>query len=296
MTQHTPPRATVPAGAIDCHMHVFGTLDRYPPAAQRSYTPLPASLDDYLAMAATVGLARNVFVQASAYGTDNRCMLDAMRVRGPLCRGVAVIDDAVTDAVLAEMHALGVRGVRVNAATFGMTDPAAVAGQLNRTIARVAPLGWHVQIFAQLSMLQTLHETLAQAPVPIVIDHMGLPRTDLGVDQPGFAAVLDLLTRGHCWVKVSGTYRVSTSATDFSDATPIAAALIRANPARIVWGTDWPHTGAHKNQRGAEPPTIAYRRLDDGVLLDLLADATDATDAATLQRVLVDNPSALYDF
>jgi predicted TIM-barrel fold metal-dependent hydrolase len=274
-------------------MHVFGELDRYPPAAQRSYTPLPARLDEYLAMAGTIGLRRNVFVQASAYGADNSCMLDAMRSRGALCRGVAVIDDATTDAELAEMHRLGVRGVRVNAATFGVTDPAAIAEQLDRTIARVAPLGWHVQIFSQLATLHALHDPLAQAAVPIVIDHMGLPRAGLGLDQAGFGTVLHLLTLGHCWAKVSGTYRVSASDTDFSDATPFAAALIRANPSRIVWGSDWPHTGHHQGARGTEPPIIAYRRLDDGALLDLLAAATDA---ATFRRVLVDNPAQLYDF
>jgi predicted TIM-barrel fold metal-dependent hydrolase len=293
MNQHTKPRSTVPADATDCHMHVFGELHRYPPAAKRSYTPLPASLDEYLALTATIGLRRNVFVQASAYGSDNRCMLDAMRSRGNVCRGVAVIDDATTDAELVEMQQLGVRGVRVNAATFGVTDPDAIAEQLNRTIARVAPLGWHVQIFSKLETLHALHDMLATATVPIVIDHMGLPRADLGVDQPGFASVLNLLALGHCWVKVSGTYRVSTSDTDFSDATPIAAALIQANPSRIVCGTDWPHTGEHQGVRGSEPPTIAYRKLDDGVLLDLLADATDA---ATFKRILVDNPAQLYNF
>jgi predicted TIM-barrel fold metal-dependent hydrolase len=232
-------------------------------------------------------------VQASAYGTDNRCMLDAMRTRGALCRGVAVIDDATTEAELDEMHALGVRGVRVNAATFGVTDIAATAEQLNRTIARVARLGWHVQIFAKLGMLVALRDTLAAAAVPIVIDHMGLPRADLGLDQPGFTTVLELLGLGHVWVKVSGTYRVSISATDFTDATPYARALVAANPQRCVWGTDWPHTGEHKQSFESGPPTIAYRRLDDGVLLDLLADATDA---ATFRRVLVDNPVELYGF
>ncbi len=293
MTQQTAPRAIIPADATDCHMHVFGDLDLYPPAAQRSYTPLPASLAEYEAMCAIVGLRRNVFVSASAYGPDNRCMLDAMRTRGALCRGVAVIDDATTDAELAEMNALGVRGVRVNAATFGVTDPAAIAAELTRTIARVSPLGWHVQIFAGLAMLEALHDTLAQSAVPIVIDHMGLPRADLGLDQPGFANVLKLLSLGHCWVKVSGTYRVSVSTSDFSDATPYARALIAANPARCVWGSDWPHTGAHKQSFQSGPPTIAYRPLDDGVLLDLLADATDA---ATFKRVLVDNPAMLYGF
>ncbi len=274
-------------------MHVFGALDRYPPAARRSYTPLPASLDEYLAMTEATGLRRNVFVQASAYGTDNRCMLDAMRSRGALCRGVAVIDDATTDAELAEMQHLGVRGVRVNAATFGVTDPGAVADEIDRTIARVAPLGWHVQVFSTLDMLHALHDRLAAATVPIVIDHMGMPRAGRGLDQPGFASVLHLLTLGHCWVKLSGAYRVSGAATGFSDAMPFAAALIQANPDHVVWGSDWPHTGAHQQSHGTEPPTIAYRELDDGALLDLLADATDP---ATFARILVDNPARLYGF
>jgi predicted TIM-barrel fold metal-dependent hydrolase len=293
MTQHTAPRAIIPDGATDCHMHVFGDLDRYPPAPVRSYTPAPASLAEYEAMTSTIGLSRNVFVTASAYGADNSCMLDAMRERGAKCRGIAVIDDATTDAELAEMNSLGVRGVRVNAATFGVTDPAAIGAELDRTIARVAKFGWHVQIFAQLTMLDSLHDTLAKAPVPIVIDHMGLPRADRGLDQPGFSSVLKLLSLGHIWVKIGGTYRVSTSETDFSDATPFAHALVAANPTRCVWGTDWPHTGAHKQSFQAGPPTIEYRPLDDGRLLDLLADATDA---ATFRRVLVDNPAELYGF
>ncbi len=293
MTQHTAPHTAIPADATDCHMHVFGDLDLYPPAAKRSYTPLPASLAEYEAMCAIVGLKRNVFVSASAYGTDNRCMLDAMRSRGALCRGVAVIDDTITDAKLAEMNAIGVRGVRVNAATFGVTDPGAIAAELSRTIARIAPFGWHVQIFAGLAMLEALHVTLADAAVPIVIDHMGLPRADLGLEQPGFAKVLRLLSLGHCWVKVSGTYRVSASTTDFSDATPFVRALIAANPGRCIWGSDWPHTGAHKQSFQSGPPSIAYRPLDDGTLLDLLADATDAS---TFKRILVDNPALLYGF
>ncbi len=293
MTQHTAPRTAMPAGAIDCHMHVFGALDRYPPAAIRSYTPLPASLDEYLAMTAATGLQRNVFVQPSVYGTDNSCMLDAMRIRGPLCRGIAVIDDATDDADLAEMHRLGVRGVRVNAATFGVTDPAAVAEQLNHTIARVAKLGWHLQVFAKLEVLHNLRATLGASPVPIVIDHMGLPRAALGLDQPGFATVLDLVRHGPCWVKVSGSYRVSGSSAGFSDSTPFAKALIQANPSRVVWGSDWPHTGEHKQSGEATAPTIAYRPLDDGKLLDLLADAAGAE---TLRRILVDSPAHLYDF
>jgi predicted TIM-barrel fold metal-dependent hydrolase len=294
MNQHTRPTAIMPAGAIDCHMHVFGEPDRYPLAARRSYTPLPASLEDYLAMSETVGLARNVFVQASAYGTDNRCMLDAMRRRGAACRGVAVIGTNTSDAQLVEMHTLGVRGVRLNFVSAGVTDAAAAAGELERIIARVAPLRWHVQIFASLAVLRALQEVLAASPVTIVIDHMGLPSANRGLTQQGFDTVLRLLGTGHCWVKVSGTYRVSNSRNgEYSDATPFAAALIRANPSRIVWGSDWPHTGQHNRSPDPAAPTIHFRKLNDGTLLDLLAGATTP---AIFKRILVDNPTMLYEF
>eukprot|EP01037_Dinobryon_pediforme_P002027 gene2027-2065_t len=293
MSQHSKPRHPVPADATDCHMHVFGDLEASPPAAKRSYTPAPASLEDYLAMCAVVGLHRNVFVTASAYGSDNRCMLDAMRIRGGLARGVAVIDETTTDAALSDMADLGVKGVRVNAATFGITDIAVIAEELNHTFARVAPLGMHVQLFAPLPMIDALADTIANARVPVVIDHMGLPSAKLDLDQPGFETVCRLLQHGHVWVKVSGTYRVSASETDFSDATPFARTLVECAPKRCVWGSDWPHTGHHKQGFQFGPPVIEYRKVDDGTLMDLLAEATTPE---SFRRVLVDNPAELYGF
>ncbi len=294
MSQHSKPKAAIPAGGIDCHMHVFGELDAYPPSPRRSYTPRPATLDAFEAMLHTIGLQRNVFVQASAYGTDNACMLDAMRTRGTeLCRGVAVIDPArVTDADLNEMHALGVRGVRLNIATFQLSDIAALQDLLRQTIARVQPLGWHVQIFASLDTLTELRALIEAAPCPVVIDHMGLTKAPLGLGQPGFGMLCEWLTLGHVWVKVSGFYRVSPEASDFTAATPYARALIDANPARCVWGTDWPHTGSHGRSLADGPPLIEYRSLDDGVLLDLLAEAA----GPHLDKVLVENPATLYQF
>ena len=293
MSQHSKPRKPIPAHATDCHMHVFGDLQAYPPAAKRSYTPAPASLEDYLAMCEAVGLRRNVFVTASAYGTDNRCMLDAMRIRGDLARGVAVIGDATTDSELSEMADRGVKGVRVNAATFGITDIGVISDELNHTIARVAPFGMHVQLFAPLAMIAALADTIAKSKVPVVIDHMGLPSAKLDLDQPGFETLCRLLQHGHVWVKVAGTYRVSASETDFSDATPFARTLIECAPKRCVWGSDWPHTGHHKQAFQSGPPVIEYRRLDDGYLLDLLADATTPE---SFELVLVDNPAELYGF
>lgn len=292
MTQHSRPALAVPPGGIDCHMHVFGTVERYPPATQRSYTPHPAELPDYLAMLDIIGLERNVFVQASAYGADNRCMLDAMRLRGALCRGIAVIDSHTSAAELDEMHALGVRGVRLNVATFGLTDTEALRRQMQHAISRVAHRGWHLQIFAKLNMLVALAEDIKSAPCPVVIDHMGLPLALQGLDQPGFSTICDLLGLGHVWVKVSGTYRVALTERDFSAATPFAKALIDANPARCVWGTDWPHIGHHAQRLADQPPLAEFRPLDDGELMALLAAAA----GPHLGRVLVDNPASLYQF
>ena len=291
---HSRPRLAVPAGACDCHMHVFGPRERYPYAAARTYTPRPAPLADYLAMASTLRLGRVVFVQPSAYGGDNRCLLDAMREVGPSARGVIGPDATATHAALREMKRLGVRGVRLNVASRGFRDAARIADMVRATAARIAALGWHLQLFTDLEVIESLAETFRRAPVPIVIDHMGLAAAALGPAQPGFAALLALLSEGCCWVKLSGSYRISRQEPDFPDAAPMARALIAANPDRVLWGTDWPHTAGHGHAQQAEPPLIEYRQLDDGRLIDLLADWTD--DEATVGRILVHNPARLYGF
>jgi predicted TIM-barrel fold metal-dependent hydrolase len=292
---HSAPSVPLPLGSTDCHMHVFGPLEDYPCAPNRSYTPRIATLAQWEAMAAQIGLTRQVLVQASAYGADNRCMLDAMRQAGARCRGVAVIDEATRDGELADMHALGVRGVRVNAATFGNDDASRILDQIRRTAARIAPLGWHIQIFTRLAVIDALATELARMPVPLVVDHMGLARAELGVTQPGFASLLRLVREGKSWVKISGAYRVSSRAPDYADAAPIARALIDANHERILWGSDWPHTGEHKGAaHDGEPPLIDYRPLDNGKLADLLIDWCDSD--AMLKRVLVENPATLYGF
>jgi predicted TIM-barrel fold metal-dependent hydrolase len=243
-------------------------------------------------MAAQIGLDRQVLVQASPYGADNSCMLDGLIEAGARSRGVAVIDETTTDEMLTKLHAHGVRGVRVNAATFGDKDPSKIVKQLSWTAARVAPLGWHVQIFADLAVIDALAADLQKLPTDLVIDHMGLPKAERGVAQPGFSTIFDLLANGRTWVKVSGTYRIS-SQPDYADAVPIARALIAAAPDRVVWGTDWPHTGEHKGATH-EAPLTDYRPLDAGHLTNLLIES--CADDAQLKRVLVDNPTKLYDF
>jgi predicted TIM-barrel fold metal-dependent hydrolase len=291
---HSKPDFAVPVGACDCHMHVFGPRELYPYFANRTYTPRQAPLADYLTMAARLGLQRVVFVQASAYGADNRRMIDAMREVGPAARCVIGLDDSISDAELAEMNRLGVRGVRINVASRGLRDAGEVSRMLHAAAARVAPLQWHLQLFADLPVIEGLAATFRKLPVPIVIDHFGLAQAAAGTSQPGFSSLLDLLSDERCWVKISGCYRISQKEPDFPDAGPIAKALIAANVDRLVWGTDWPHTSSHGHSLSAEPALIEYRQLDDGVLINQLA--TWAGDELSLTKILVHNPAQLYRF
>ena len=281
----------VPPLACDCHMHVFGEPARYPPAAWRAYDPIPMGLERYDAEAARMGFGRVVFVQPSAYGTDNACMLDALRARGASSRGVAVIDDATDDAALAEMHALGVRGVRLNLVSNGAPDPAAAIAHLRAAAARVGPVGWHVQIYARPDLFVDLSAVLPDLGVAVVVDHMGATDGMLAASRPGFDALLQLLADGVAWVKISGANRVSKLAHGFADAVPVMAALVTANPGRAIWGTDWPHIGPHV---AGAPQPVVYMPHDNLDLLRLLGEAVP--DAAVRRAVLVDNPARLYGF
>ena len=284
----------VPPGACDCHVHVFGIAAEFPFVDSRGYTPPPAGADELLKLQATLGLSRVVIVQPSVYGTDNSCTLDGMRRLGPdRARGVAVIDDKTTAAQLKEMHAAGIRGVRVNLETGGVSDPAISRRNLDAAIARVASLGWHVQVYTRLSVVEAVHDDVLKSAVPVVFDHFGGAQAAGGVNQPGFAALLDLVRAGKAYVKVSGHYRSSTKAPAFDDVAPLARALIAANPDRIVWGTDWPHP--HHADPGKELTELTPSfDIDDGLALAQLPRW--APTAATRRKILVDNPARLYDF
>ena len=284
----------VPAGACDCHVHVFGTADQFPFAAARGYTPPPAGAAELLQLQNALSLSRVVIVQPSVYGTDNRCTLDGMRRLGTArARGVAVIGDATTDAELKEMHEAGIRGVRVNLATAGESDPARARANLKAAVDRVAGLGWHVQVYTGLDVVEALADDVMKLPVPIVFDHFGGAQAIGGVGQAGFATLLSLVRSGKAYVKISGHYRSSTKAPAYDDVAPLARALIAANPDRIVWGTDWPHP--HHAEPGKELSEITPAfDIDDGLALAQLPRW--APTAATRRKILVDNPARLYDF
>jgi predicted TIM-barrel fold metal-dependent hydrolase len=268
-----------PPGATDCHCHVFGPYARYPLSPGRSYTPPEASVAEYLRMLGTIGLSRTVMVQPSVYGTDNAVTLDAVEEIGlNRARAVVVVDEGAGEADLAAMAARGARGVRFNA----VSGNGAPLEQLERLAERIAPFGWHVQLYTGPDALPELEPALRRLPVPVVVDHMGGVKAAAGgVEHPGFRSLLRLL-EGGAWVKLSG-YR-SSAGPPYADVASMARALLSAAPDRCVWGTDWPHPSLHDP---AEVP-------DDGALLDALGEW--APDEAARRAVLVDNPARLYGF
>jgi predicted TIM-barrel fold metal-dependent hydrolase len=284
----------VPAGACDSHTHIFGDPEKFPFFAGRVYTPEPASPEEMAALHKSLHLERVVIVTPSVYGPDNSATLFGMKARGATARGVAVIDDKTPESELEAMKAAGVRGIRINLATGGINDPAVARGRLQSAIDRAKGHDWHVQIYSNLPVLAALKNDLAQSPVPLVLDHFAGAQAALGVDQPGFADVVELVRSGKVYVKISGAYRASKAAPDYAEVLPFAKALIAANPDRLVWGTDWPHPDA-VTPPGKKPTDVTpLLQIDDGALLNLLAVWT--TDAAIRQKILVTNPARLYGF
>ena len=289
----TPVNFELPRGACDCHTHVFLDPARYPFFERRSYTPPTATAEDLLELQRFLHLDRVVIVQPSVYGTDNSATLEGMRALGrERARGVAVIDERTSATELDAMAEAGIRGVRVNLETAGVVDPAASAQRLQQAVALVRARGWHVQTYTRLAIIEALKDQLMNLPVPLVVDHFGGARGELGPSQPGFAALVELVRAGKAHVKISGAYRSSTRAPDYPDMTPLAQALIQANPDRIVWGTDWPHPDSSGRRAATEiSPPIA---VDDGRLLNQLP--VWAPDAAVRRKILVENSARLYGF
>ncbi|WP_157961742.1 amidohydrolase family protein [Acuticoccus kandeliae] len=278
--------------STDCHTHVVGDPATYPMVSPRSYTPSVATPDDMLAMMRRVGTERIVLVQMSVFGTDNRCVIDGLQALGDRARGVAQVDEATTDAELDAMHASGVRGIRANLRTVGVSDPALARERLALAADKCARNGWHLQIFTTPDVIAALAGEFADLPVPVVFDHFGL----LPVRERGGAAeraVRDLLASGQGWVKISGTYRLDhPEATQ--EITTLARDLYTTNPDNIVWGSDWPHAPHHENKPTADPEPRPYRDIDPADMLATIARWF--SDPADRERILVTNPARLYDF
>lgn len=284
----------MPPGACDCHSHIHGPEARFPYFAGRVYTPEQALPEEMAALHRSLHVQRVVIVTPSVYGTDNAATLWGMQARGADARGVAVIDDSIGAQELERMHGAGIRGVRLNLATVGVRDPDVARARFTATAARIAPLGWHVQIYAEPPMIAALREVVDRSPVPVVFDHFGGAQAVLGPGQPGFPELVEMVKAGKAYVKISGAYRASNRAPDYSDVVPLATALIGANPDRILWGTDWPHPSGHTPAGRKATDVTPMLQIDDGALLNQLA--VWAPDPAIRKAILVDNPARLYGF
>ncbi len=278
----TRPCFDVPKGAIDTHAHVFGPVSKYPYSPGRGYTPPDASLESFRHLHDALGIERAVLTQPSVYGTDNRAILDAVAAAGDRMLAVAAVAEDITDRELEALNARKVRGVRVNMVDKGGM-PFDGIGAVREFTERIRDFGWHLEVLIHVDEFDDLRRALNAMAVDVVVGHLGYMKTDHGLDHPGFREFLDLVRDGKCWVKLSGSYRITTQdRPPYADVTPLARALIEANPDRMVWGSDWPH------------PTFWGTMPNDGELFDQLADW--APDAATRQKILVDNPRALYGF
>jgi len=281
------PAFAAPAQACDAHFHVFGPAELYPPdtGTPLRYAPPLAPLSDYLRLAHRLGITRFVFVQPSAYGRDNRCMLDAMRETGPArCRGIVDIDEHAPDALLADMHALGVRGVRINVSPIHAPQAGLAESMLPRIrqlAARCAEIGWHLDFLLPGWLTLELMPVLRALQLPFTLAHLGMNLAPDGVQAPGFQALLDLLAHGEGFahVKFTGIYRISKQA-GFGDVDAMARALIACASDRIIWGSDHPH--------------LSFAQNSSVELFNLLARWTDSAEVR--QRILADTPARLYGF
>jgi 2-pyrone-4,6-dicarboxylate lactonase len=274
------PDYAPPPGAVDAHCHVFGPGAEFPYAPERKYTPCDASKEHLWALRDYLGLERNVIVQATCHGTDNRALVDALRASKGRARGVASVAPNVTDSQLRALDAAGVRGVRFNfVKRLVDTTPREVLEEIAR---RVAPLGWHVVIYFEAAELPQLYDFFASLPTTVVVDHMGRPDVTKAVDGPEFELFVRLM-REHpnVWSKVSCPERLSKAGPPrYEDVVPFARRLVETFPDRVLWGTDWPH------------PNLKSHMPDDGKLLACVPQI--APTAELQRRLLIDNPSGLY--
>lgn len=278
--QPSRPRFVPPPGAVDAHCHVFGPGEVFPYAPERKYTPCDAGKGQLFALRDFLGFSRNVIVQATCHGADNRALVDALQASGGLARGVATVRDTVSDEELQQLHAAGVRGVRFNFVRR-LVDPKPDA-YYHAIIDRIAPLGWHVVVYFEAADLAERWKFFTSLPTTVVVDHMGRPDVSQPVEGPEFQRFVQLMAEhGNVWSKVSCPERLSrVGPPGYADVVPFARHLVERFPDRVLWGTDWPH------------PNIKDHMPDDGHLVDVIPHI--APTPGLQQKLLVDNPMRLY--
>ena len=272
-TGSQPPKIDVPAGAVDCHHHIFDP--KFPKAGK----PMRAigTVEDYALLKRRLGFSRSVVVAPNSYGTDNACLLDALDRFGDAARGVAIIAADTPLAEIRALHAARVRGARFYLEKGNPPEPAALAGFAKRA----AGLRWHVEIMpSRGEALVAAEPALAELGCDVVIDHLGYTPQPDGIAHPAFDTMRRLLDAGHVWIKLSGVYFTSkVGFPDYGDVDALAKALAAHRPDRMLWGTDWPHSGE-------------LQKPDDAQLLD--QTARWVPDSTLRRALLVTNPAALY--
>jgi 2-pyrone-4,6-dicarboxylate lactonase len=274
------PKFAPPAGAVDAHCHVFGPASKFPFAPERKYTPYDAPKEKLFELRDFLGFARNVIVQATCHGRDNRALLDALVSAGERARGVGTVGSDISMDELKSFDEMGMRAVRFNfvrrLVDFTPRDV------FLRIADKIAPLGWHVVVYFEAADLAELTPFFKSIPTIVVVDHMGRPDVSKGVDHPDFERFVDLLADNkNIWTKVSCPERLSVSGPPhYDDVVPFGHRLVERFPDRVLWGTDWPH------------PNMTTHMPDDGALVDFVPRI--ATTEALQQALLVDNPMRLY--
>jgi 2-pyrone-4,6-dicarboxylate lactonase len=274
------PTFVAPPGAVDAHCHVFGPGDVFPYADQRKYTPCDGPKEKLWALRDHIGFSRNVIVQATCHGADNRALVDALEDSHGLARGVATVRRDVSEQELQQLHEAGVRGVRFNFVKR-LVDKLPYASLVDIS-EKVAPLGWHVVIYFEAPDLPELYDFITALPTDVVVDHMGRPDVSKPVDGEEFALFLRLLRENdNFWCKVSCPERLSQQQDYlYDDVVPFARKVVETFPDRVLWGTDWPH------------PNMRSHTPDEGLLVDFIPRI--ATTPQLQQKLLVDNPMRLY--
>jgi 2-pyrone-4,6-dicarboxylate lactonase len=275
----TRPNFDVPAGACDSHVHVFGPESRYPRVDKPHYTLPDANLQQLQQMVGALKLQRFVLVQPSYYGCDNSCMLDALDAAGANARGVAMVDERVSDTELQRMHDRGVRALRLDLFLRSGLPSSELIAYIERSVRRTEALGWHVQFYTPGWVVRDLLPFLSDLEADFVIDHMGYMLESDGLTRADFDRLLTVIASRRGWIKLSAPYRIAKDG-NYARLQPLAAAVMDAAPRRVIWGSDWPH--------------IPDGDKDTGELLNLLA--TWVPDSQALNRVLVSNPAELFGF
>ena len=273
------PRFRPPPGAVDAHCHVFGPGDEFPFAPERKYTPCDAGKDRLWTLRDHLGFSRNVLVQATCHGSDNRAVLDAIAHSNGKAKGIGSARPSISNDELQVLNAGGLKGLRFNFVKR-LVDPVP-QDQLRDLAARIKPLGWHIVIYFEAPDLNDLFDFIAEMPVPVVIDHMGRPDLDQSIDHPNFARFLELAQLSHVYTKVTCPERLSvTGPPSYDDFVPFAQTVVESAPDRVLWGTDWPH------------PNLKSHMPDDAWLVDMIPRI--APTGELQQKLLVDNPMRLY--